>query len=79
MYLLNMEKTGMFDEKEALEDSIEPQPSGLDWSGKPDGLVKMEPINSSRTLGKLSNASSQVRFKSLKSQDSLRSISQAMK
>ena len=53
-----MEKTGKFDEKELLEDSIEPQASGLDWSGKPDGLVKMEPINSSRTLGKGSNASS---------------------
>ena len=58
MYLLNMEKTGKFNEKEVLEDSIEPQPAVLDCSSKPDGLVKMEPINSSRTLGKGSNASS---------------------
>jgi hypothetical protein len=58
MYLLNTEKTGRFDEKDVLEDSTEPLASILDWSGKPDGLVKMEPINSSRTLGKGSNASS---------------------
>ena len=79
MYLLNTEKSGRFEEKEALEDSIEPSPAMLDWSGKPDGLVKMEPINSSRTLGKGSNASSQVRFKSLKSQDSFRSANQVGK
>ena len=58
MYLLNMEKQGGFDKKECLEDSTEPIPAILDWSGKPDGLVKIEPINSSRTLGKGSNASS---------------------
>jgi hypothetical protein len=79
MYLLNMEHNGKFDGKEVQEDSTEPQPAVLDCSGKPDGLVKMEPINSSRTLGKGSNASSQVRFKSLKSQDSFRSVSQVVK
>jgi hypothetical protein len=58
MYLLSMEKTGSFDKNEVIEDSTEPVPAILDWSSKPNGFVKIEPINSSRTLGKGSNTNS---------------------
>ena len=76
MFLLSREHVGSFNKQEEVEDSTEPLPCQLDWAGKHDGLVKMEPINSSRTLGKSSNGESgnQVRFKSLKSQDSFRSF-----